>query len=123
MKITTLENGDRQLELTQYERDTLIEVSTYLRDHYDDLEFSIRNFTLDQVNQVKSFLENFDVSKPNHFTEKKIRLIDRVFAETCNLVDSKILEEKEEWDDVSYNLNNLFFDNLQIKKIIEQSQT
>ncbi|MDH5722131.1 MAG: hypothetical protein OEY94_02270 [Alphaproteobacteria bacterium] len=112
MKIETLENGDRKLELSEYERDILIQVVEYLRDHYDELEFSIRNFTLDQVNEVIGLLENFDIGKPNYFTEKKIKLLKRVFSEVDHLVGAPLIEEKEHWEDISYNLFKIIFDNL-----------
>lgn len=119
MDIKTLENGDRLLTLSAYERDTLIEVATYLRDNYDDLEFSIRNFTPEQVNDVMAMLENFDVTQPNRFSEEDVEACETVFSEVNHLIESLILEEKEHWEDVSYELFRLTFYNLGTDKLYQ----
>ncbi|MDH5722673.1 MAG: hypothetical protein OEY94_05060 [Alphaproteobacteria bacterium] len=119
MNIETLENGDRQLELSQHERDTLIEVVTYLHDHYDDLDAVIRDFTRAEAKDVFNFFETFDVSQPNYFTEKKMRLIFNVLSETRYLIDAEILEENKHWEDVSDNLFDIIFENLKIRERFE----
>jgi len=120
MKIITLENGDRRLELSEYERDTLIEVATYLRDNYDDLDFGAKNFTLEQVEAVLSLL-----NKPLHPTIfsislAEIKLIKKVFREVNTLVESSVLDENEDLENISSDLFNLLFDNLGTGKYVQE---
>lgn len=86
MKITTLENGDRLLELSEYERDILIQVAEYLRDNYDDLEFAIREFTPEDVEYALDLLAKFDLEQGNVLTKDNLFTLMMVFGETSQFL-------------------------------------
>tara|TARA_B100001989_G_scaffold89693_2_gene62339 strand:- start:1615 stop:1986 length:372 start_codon:yes stop_codon:yes gene_type:complete len=123
MKIKTLENGDRQLELSEYERVTLIEVVTYLRDHYGDLEFSIRNFTLDEANEILSLLSTLLDNEITVITLDKVELFHKVTREADNLIISSILDEKDGWQKVLDDLYDMLFDNLGVSQFLQENHS
>lgn len=125
MNITTLENGDRSLELSEHERDILVQVATYLRDYYSKLDFSIRNFTIDEVCSVISIIGNNNSNSYFVLTRDETKLIHRVFREATNFVNDlqydSILGECEDMEIVSGELYDLLFENLEIGKLFSKA--
>lgn len=122
MNITTLENGDRRLELSEHERQTLVQVATYLHDFYGNLEFSIRHFTMDQVLSARSILEK----NKNHLiiSKDEAMLLEDIFSNVNTFMsdliyDSKI-DDNEDFESVAGELFDALFDNLRTKEEIEE---
>ena len=87
MNITTLENGDRSLELSEYELDILVRVITHLRDNYDDLEFAIRDFTVEQAESMLELLKKHHVNHANTLSEDTLFLLFTIIVETPQFLD------------------------------------
>ena len=113
MKITTLHNEDRQLELSEHDRQMLNQIVIYLRENFDDLEFSIRHFTLDEANSATDVVENMQDQSVAILDKKKIELLHEVTSETA-LIDPKILDNRDDWYNFLDKWNDLLFDNLEI---------
>ncbi len=123
MKITTLENSDRQLELSRNERENLIQLATYLYDYYDDLEFSIRKFTRDQALVVRSVLEKNKDQSHVVISKDETILLEDVFSEAENFVSDLIYDAKidtnADLEIICGDLFDVLFDNLRTKEEIE----
>lgn len=113
MNITTLENGDRKLELSEYERDILVQVITHLRDHYDDLEFSIQSYTLDQVNEAINLLDGFQTETTKNLSNDNIILLKNITASTTYLIDESFFDDDENLYEVSSDFSILLRKNIQ----------
>jgi len=123
MIITTLENSDRRLELSRNERENLIQLATHLHDYYDDLEFSIRKFTRDQVLAVQSVLEKNQDQSHIIISKDETILLEDVFSEAENFVSDLIYDAKidrnEDLETICGDLFDVLFDNLRTKEEIE----
>ena len=124
MKITTLENSDRRFELSDYERDILVQVATYIHNFFDDLEFSIRHFTKDQAQTVRSILEDKQGEDHQIISKEQTELIFKVFKEAENFVsdliyDSKI-DDNEDFETTCGDLFDILFENLTTQEEIEE---
>ena len=113
MKITTLENEYRQLDLSEHDRQMLNQIVTYLRDHFDDLEFSILHFTLDEANNATEIIENIQTQSVAILDKKNTELLHEITSETA-IIDSKILDDRDDWYNFLDKWNDLLFDNLEI---------
>lgn len=119
MNIITLENSDRSLELSGYERDILMQVLIYLRDNFDNLEFSIRNFTLEEANVAIKIIKNLQEKSTSTLSKEQIDLLHDVTWESKNLIDSALLDEREDWWEFLDKWNDFLFDNLEIGKTFD----
>ncbi|MDH5722675.1 MAG: hypothetical protein OEY94_05070 [Alphaproteobacteria bacterium] len=116
MNIKTLENGDRKLELSEYERDILVRVVTHLRDHYDDLEFAIRDFTVEQADSMLELLKKLHVDQGNILSEDILYLLLTIIAETRQFLDG--VEWYQENTDIILTMDkiiSLVFNNIRTK--------
>ncbi len=124
MKIITLENENRRLDLSKHERKILVQVATYLQDYYDDLEFDIRRFTTDQAQSARSILESNKDQDYLILSKKQTELIDKVFSEAENFMsdliyDSKI-DQEEDFETIPGELFDVLFDNLRTREEIDE---
>lgn len=87
MQIETLENGDRQLALSTEERDILVRVVTYLRDHYDELEFAIRDFSREAAADMVQILKSLDLSQAFVWPREKAFSLLTIICETPQFLD------------------------------------
>lgn len=124
MKITTVENENRQLELSEYERRILVQVSKYLHDYYGDLEFSIRHFTQNQVQSARLILEKNKDQNHIIISKDETTLLEDIFCYVDTFVndliyDSKI-EDNEDFESIAGSLSDLLYNNLRTKEEIEE---
>lgn len=87
MQIEALENGDRHLALSIDERDILVRVVAHLRDHYDELEFAIRDFTREEAADMVQILNSLDVSQAFVWPREKVFSLLTIICETPQFLD------------------------------------
>jgi hypothetical protein len=117
MKITTLQDTNRQIELTPHECDILKQVATYLRDNFNDLEFSLRDFSLEEIQEALAILERYDSDKKIYVTNNEANLFIKIFSEVSALVADALIEENEDLINIPQSLFILLFDSLAAEKI------
>ena len=93
MEIKDLENGDKELTLTEQEHEILQRVLSYMDEHYDELEFSLRDFSKEDVKRVQGILAQNTVPLIK-LNSEELKVIENVFAYASDLICDVTFEDE-----------------------------